>query len=78
MESEKLWQQITAILLANIRKVIGGLLGLIFAILVLTLGLTSAVLIALFSILGAIIGSREDLKEDFWQIAERILPGKFS
>ena len=49
----------------------GAALGLIFAVLCLTVGVGPALLIALFCLIGAIIGGVKDKKEFIRKVAER-------
>ena len=78
MDREKFWQEIRNRIADNTRIIAGGLLGLIFAILILTLGISRAVLIAFLTLVGGLLGSRDSLQRDFWHLVERIFPGNLS
>ena len=78
MDREKFWQEIRNRIADNTRIIAGGLLGLIFAILILTLGISRAVLIAFLTLVGGLLGSRDSLQRDFWHLVERFFPGNLS
>ena len=78
MDREKFWQEIRNRIADNTRIIAGGLLGLIFAILILTLGISRAVLIAFLTLVGGLLGSRDSLQRDFWHLVERIFPDNLS
>jgi uncharacterized membrane protein len=55
-------------------KIIGGILGLIIAIIIITLGFLKAVFVILCTVLGYYIGKSLDNKEDIRDILDKILP----
>lgn len=58
----------------NQGKIIGSLLGLLVAILILTIGFFRTLLIALFVCVGYYIGKKIDNNEDILEFLDRILP----
>lgn len=55
-------------------KIIGGILGLIIAIIIISLGFLKAVFVILCTVLGYYIGKLIDNKEDIRDILDKILP----
>ncbi|HHU63173.1 MAG TPA: DUF2273 domain-containing protein [Clostridiales bacterium] len=58
----------------NKGKVIGVILGLVFAILVLSIGFFKSLFIALCVFIGYYIGNKFDKKEKFLDFLDKILP----
>lgn len=78
MEKEKFSQPMRNKIVENSRIVVGGLLGLIFAILILALGLSQTVFIVFLTLIGGLLGSRDSLLGDFRDLVERLFPGDLS
>ncbi len=74
MESEEFWQDMRAFISRNKKEIIGALLGLLIGLFILYLGLLRTIIIAIFTLLGFLIGSRDELKDDIKSIIDRILP----
>lgn len=55
-------------------KIIGGILGLIIATIIISLGFLKAVFVILCTVLGYYIGKLIDNKEDIRDILDKILP----
>ncbi|MEW9123625.1 MAG: DUF2273 domain-containing protein [Thermotaleaceae bacterium] len=58
----------------NYGKIIGISLGLIWSILILTLGFIKTIFISLCVYIGYFIGKKIDDKEDLWALLDRLLP----
>jgi uncharacterized membrane protein len=58
----------------NKGKIIGISLGLVFSILVLTIGFFKSLFIALCVFIGYYIGNKFDKKENFLDFLDKILP----
>jgi uncharacterized membrane protein len=58
----------------NKGKIIGIILGLVFSILVLTIGFFKSLFIALCVLIGYYIGNKYDKKENFLDFLDKILP----
>ncbi|MCL5046183.1 MAG: DUF2273 domain-containing protein [Actinobacteria bacterium] len=71
-----LWEDILRDLMENHRgKVIGGLSGLVFSLLVIRFGFWWALFITFFVLAGYLIGRRiDETKEDLWDLLDRFLP----
>lgn len=71
-----MWQDLLRELAENHRgKVIGGLSGLVLALLIIRYGFWWSLLIALFVLAGYLIGKRlDDTKEDLWDLLDKFLP----
>lgn len=56
-------------------KIIGGLLGLVFALLFLRFGFWATIFIAVLVAVGYFIGKRlDDTQEDIWDLLDKLLP----
>lgn len=56
-------------------KVIGGLLGLVLALLFLRFGFWATLFIALLVAVGYVVGKRlDDTQEDIWDLLDKLLP----
>ncbi|MGM0419646.1 MAG: DUF2273 domain-containing protein [Bacillota bacterium] len=51
-------------------QILGALIGLIIAILILTIGLAKTLLLTAFTLAGYLIGNREDLNKDFYRVID--------
>ncbi len=71
-----MWEEIVRDLVDNHRgKVIGGLIGLVFSLLVIRFGFWWALFITVLVLAGYLIGKRlDDTKEDVWELLDRFLP----
>ncbi len=58
----------------NKKEIIGALIGLLISILLLYIGVLRTVIIVIFTLAGFLIGSRDDLEEDFKNLIEKLLP----
>ena len=54
-------------------EIIGALIGLILAILIFAIGIFKTLVILTFTVLGFLIGNRDDLNDDIVKILNRIL-----
>jgi uncharacterized membrane protein len=66
--------QLLEMLKRNKGKAIGITLGLIFGILVLSIGLFRTILLALCVFVGYYFGSKSDKRENFMDFLDKILP----
>lgn len=73
MTREKLFE----ILVDNYGKLIGSIIGLIVAILFLTLGFFKTILLISLIVLGYYIGKKIDNRESIIEILDRILPNGY-
>ncbi len=78
MDRDRFYQLMRNKIVENTSIIAGGLLGLVFAILILTLGVPRALLIAFLTLLGGLLGSRDSLQRDFWELVEKLFPGNLS
>ncbi len=62
------------LLLKHRGRILGGLLGLIVSLLILSRGLVETVFILALVFIGYLIGSRWDLNKDFKELLDSILP----
>lgn len=71
-----MWNEFFRDLAENHRgKVLGALIGLVFALLILRFGPLAALFIALLVFIGFSIGKRlDDTREDIWDMLDRLLP----
>ncbi|GEM_PF-588563 len=53
-------------------EITGALLGLILAVLIFTIGVFKTLVILTFTIIGFLIGNREDLNKDVVKILDRV------
>lgn len=74
MDREEFYNEFWSFLHRNKKEIIGALIGLIISILILQIGIFRTILISIFTLAGFLIGSRDDLEEDFKKIINRILP----
>ncbi|MBF8437568.1 DUF2273 domain-containing protein [Halanaerobiaceae bacterium Z-7014] len=54
-------------------EITGALLGLILAILIFTIGIFKTLVILAFTVIGFLIGNRDDLNDDIVKILNRVL-----
>ena len=54
-------------------EITGALLGLILAILIFTIGIFKTLVILVFTVIGFLIGNRDDLNDDIVKILNRVL-----
>ncbi len=54
-------------------EITGALIGLALAILIFTIGVFKTLVILAFTVIGFLIGNREDLNEDIVKILDKIL-----
>ena len=72
-----MWRQVLIELAANHRgKLFGTILGLVFALFVITLGFLQTIFVACCIYIGYIIGKRIDDNESIRDVMERILKEK--
>lgn len=71
-----MWNDFLRELAENHRgKVLGALVGLVFALLILRFGFLQALFIGLLVLIGFMIGKRlDDTKEDIWDMLDKLLP----
>ncbi len=58
----------------NRRKFLGGLIGMVLAILILSIGFFRTLFIVICTIAGYLLGSKSYSKKDLLELLERILP----
>ena len=58
-------------------KIIGTVIGFIFALLILYIGVLKTLLVFLFTAFGFYIGARWDIEGNFKKLLDRILPTYF-
>nr|WP_255688611.1 DUF2273 domain-containing protein [Tepidanaerobacter sp. GT38] len=64
---QKFWQE-------RRREIIGGIVGLIIGIIIITLGFFKTIFVILCTVLGYYIGKNVDKKDDILNLLDKILP----
>lgn len=59
-------------LIKNFGGVVGGLIGLIFAVLLVTIGFWKTLVILIFVAIGAFLGSNKSIRRIFSEIIDKI------
>ncbi|MFN2364500.1 MAG: DUF2273 domain-containing protein [Halarsenatibacteraceae bacterium] len=54
-------------------EITGALIGLALAILIFTIGIFKTLVVVVFTVIGFLIGNREDLNEDIVTIIDKLL-----
>lgn len=72
-----IWLQLDEIFKYHKGKIIGGILGFVFGILILYIGLLRTLLVFLLTSLGFYIGARWDIEGDLKKLLDRLLPPRF-
>lgn len=73
-----MWKENTLQLIKkNKGKIIGMLIGLLFAVFVITIGLLKTIFIAICIGVGYYFGRRADNKQSIIELIERILPNEW-
>lgn len=70
------WLQTLQIISVN-KRIVGMILGLLFGIVVLSIGLLKSLVLFFFVVIGYWIGKLWDDQEDWHDVIERLIPPKY-